>query len=312
MIYGQEIKTSIANAASRCEASCYIASAYCKAHAFEDIFINPSIRAKVKILFLRWQLSDLLSGASDLDVYPLAKKHGWEVFINPRLHAKVYRFDDDCFIGSANLTHSGLTGDINDINLEVVTKVETNDQIRDWFLQLINNSRNLDDELYNQIKSDYETYLEEYKNIESVQYSLRTQHLFNKNFTDNLFTHDFMWSETPQSLLSSNNEDERGVAHDILLLRLNYPISKQDLINAFHQTKAFHWILKILLDKREIYFGELTSLLHDTLQDDPGPYRKSVKILLNTLIKWMEYCSNDIFLIDQPHISTRIRLIENL
>ena len=308
MIFGHEIKASIADAASQCETTCYIAIAYCKKTAFEELFINPSIKAKVKLLFLRWQLSDLVSGASDLDVYPLAKKYGWTVYIHQKLHAKVYRFDNDCFVGSANLTNMGMIGEPLTSNIEALSKEKVDKDIDNWFLQLINNSRELDDELFYEISNDVEKYTDIIIELNNIKYSSYTQNLFNKDKIENLYTHDFFWIEHPDNLFSPSKNDNRNVEHDLQLLRLNPPISSQDVSNSFHQSKAFHWLLNILLKKKVIYFGELTALLHDELQDDPAPYRMTVKMLLNNLINWAGYYSQDLFIIDQPNISTRLKL----
>lgn len=308
MLFGQDIKSEVVISASQCSNTCYIATAYCKTTAFQELLINSSVNAKVKILLLRWDLNDLITGASDLDTYSLAKKHGWKVFINQKLHAKVYRFDNDCYIGSANLTNRGMIGEATLRNIEVLSKEDINNDIESWFLQLINASRELDDELYEQIVKDVEQY--DYESIPSldIHYSIETQNLLNKSKIEELFTLDFFWVEKPLDILSGSEEERRNIEHDLTLLRLEPPISEDGMSIAFHQSKAFHWLLNILLERKEVYFGELTSLLHDALHDDPAPYRKSVKILLNNLISWVELYSRDILEIDKPNVSTRIKL----
>ena len=78
----------------------------------------------------RWRLSDLLSGASDLDVYDLAQKFGFSLYVRHDLHAKYFAVDDECLVGSANVTLTAL-GWKDPANLELLTTVtRTSDRMR--------------------------------------------------------------------------------------------------------------------------------------------------------------------------------------
>lgn len=312
MIYGENIKLAINMAAANCNRGCYIASAYCKSQAFEELLLNASIKAKVKVLFVRWELRDLISGASDLEVYELAKQDGWRVYINQQLHAKVYRFDDACYIGSANLTNKGITGHTGIKNIETLSLENFNQDIENWFSQLTKTSIPLDDELYSSIKRDVRMYEEIDEPKPEYKYSLETINLLSNLSKQPLFTSDLFWVEDPELLIKLEIREERNVEHDLQLLRLYYPVNQDDVTLAFHRSKIFHWLLNILLTKEEIYFGELTSLLHNALMDDPIPYRHTIKGLLNNLINWIVYCSDDVINVDKPNHSTRLSLRKSL
>ena len=58
----------------------------------------------------------------------------------------------------------------------------------------------------------------------------------------------------------------------------------------------------------EIYFGELSSILHNTIVSDPKPYRKDVKLLLANLLSIVEELDMDELIIDRPSHSQRVRL----
>ena len=73
----------------------------------------------------------------------------------------------------------------------------------------------------------------------------------------------------------------------------------------FIDSKVFKW-LKSTIDK-EMYFAELTQLLHTAIIDDPKPYRKEVKELLNNLLNWIISLDIDEFIIDKPNHSVRIK-----
>ena len=57
----------------------------------------------------RWRPEEIAGGISDLEVFDLfsARKNA-ELFIQPLLHAKYFRFDANCLVGSANLTQRAL------------------------------------------------------------------------------------------------------------------------------------------------------------------------------------------------------------
>ena len=100
-----------------------------------------------------------------------------------------------------------------------------------------------------------------------------------KKMIDDFDDNDLKNNEIPEFLLRPFNEKIEG------LLVTDFPNiydSKLDLINS----KPYQWLYKILLDNKnnEIYFGELTSLLHNELIEDPIPYRSTIKSLLEDFL----------------------------
>ena len=72
---------------------------------------------------------------------------------------------------------------------------------------------------------------------------------------------------------------------------------------------AYLWLLNALNEHgKELYFGELSSLLHSALIEDPRPYRKDVKLLLSNLLSLIEALKMDEIIVDQPRHSQRVRL----
>ncbi len=58
----------------------------------------------------RWWPDEIASGVSDLEVWPLLQqRQNATLFLKQNLHAKYYRADQDCMIGSANLTQTALS-----------------------------------------------------------------------------------------------------------------------------------------------------------------------------------------------------------
>ena len=74
--------------------------------------------------------------------------------------------------------------------------------------------------------------------------------------------------------------------------------------------KIYKWILNELnkAENKELYFGTLSSLVHDALIDDPKPYRKSVKELQNNIYSYLEVIKDKEIFFDQPNHSVRMYL----
>ena len=67
--------------------------------------------------------------------------------------------------------------------------------------------------------------------------------------------------------------------------------SKEELVYLFRWSKAFLWLYNFVnnCECKTSYFGELTANLHNSLVNDPKPYRKEVKELLSNLLGWVEF-----------------------
>lgn len=57
------------------------------------------------------------------------------------------------------------------------------------------------------------------------------------------------------------------------------------------------------------YFGGVTAALHNTLVNDPKPYRKEVKDLLANTLGWIKALDINEIAIDTPNHSQRIRIV---
>jgi len=85
----------------------------------------------------RWLPEDIASGVCDLDILEQIAARDGELFVHPHLHAKYYRADDRCLVGSANLTKRGL-GWSSPSNVELLVEVPaTFEGLSEWEVALI-------------------------------------------------------------------------------------------------------------------------------------------------------------------------------
>jgi len=256
----------------------------------------------------RWNKGDLAQGSSDLECYSLAKANGWTFKVLQDLHAKVMLVDNDnLFIGSPNLTGRGMSL-VPVSNEELGIKVKALKEDLKIINQLVDDAAIVND---NMIKE-----LEEWqKNLPKIEKPSYPD--FPKNIKDKfdekynkLWVHNFPWV-TAAELLKASLVNE-NIKHDLELFglkkdNLEKKIIKKNLLNS----KIYFWLINQIKkqENQELYFGNLSSIIHNSLLDDPKPYRKNIKELQANLYSYIKYFLQDNIIIDVPYEkSERLRL----
>lgn len=297
LLFTQEIKQQLINELSTIENSIKIVSAFCKTHILQLIDDNlpPDIRDKQ--LLVRFKMEDIVSGVTDFSLYDYCIKHGWSVFLKFDLHAKTYIFDDiRGIVGSCNSTSRGL-GFSSSYNCEIASLVALSKEDIEKIQRLFNKSVKMNDEIYSQMK-------EELKDIDKSKKQLIS---WSKEIKDicipdisTLFTHQF-----PAKPFSENLND-----NDYVFLELPEIFNSEELIEYFKNSLPYLWLKDKLTNasRNQLYFGTLTEMLHNTLVNDPKPYRKDVKELLANLLDWIKKLHIDEIIIEQPNHSQLVTL----
>lgn len=236
IILSQEMEQLLKEELQKCTEEVNIVSAFCKVSTLEliDSFIKSNIRKRLLVRFLP---SDIVSGATDKEIYDYCLRNNWDLFIDNDMHAKTYIFDHiKCIIGSANATNKGL-GVANNSNKEASTFFTLDDDSYAKILSLYKDAIVLDEEIYNEIiKAKYDNII-----IKIKKFKLRGRKI------ECLMSEDF-----PTELT------------DIVEL---YNLKSYKWLVAFLKNK----------DSKESYFGEITKNIHDVFVKDPSPFRKDIK-----------------------------------
>src|SRR5687768_17288676 len=86
----------------------WIVAPFVKVDALARLLDSTRASAGLKLV-CRWRPADLISGASDLGVFDLLNDKGCELYVNPRVHMKLYVHESNIALSaSANLTLRGL------------------------------------------------------------------------------------------------------------------------------------------------------------------------------------------------------------
>jgi hypothetical protein len=105
----------------------------------------------------RWRLDEIAVGVSDIEVWNLFRNWSTRrLYLRYDLHAKLYRADKTCLIGSANLTMAALGWSAKP-NYELLVVSDFTDQIREFEAKLFASAIEVDDDLYKYTHSAVES-----------------------------------------------------------------------------------------------------------------------------------------------------------
>lgn len=156
-----------------------LCSAFLKKNVLEELEDVLNLANKVQV-YVRWQELDLLSKVSDLDIYEVCKKNGWELFYNKKLHAKFFLIDEkSMFLGSSNYTLSGTGRGNKNIEWNKSTQIDEYEAID--LKKSISLSIPVTDDLFRNLKDKIDQLEPLAKQIEEVQ-TTDTKPLYNFNF----------------------------------------------------------------------------------------------------------------------------------
>ena len=124
-----------------------------------------------------------------------------------------------------------------------------------------------------------------------------------------IWVKEFPWCG-PKYFLDNQTQINETIKHERELFEINTSnhIDEKTLEKKFSESRILKWVIEQIKKKenKSIYFGELTKLIHESLFDDPAPYRKKVKQLQNNLIEYIKYLNIKGFKFEKPNFSEKI------
>ena len=214
----------------------------------------------------------------------------------------------DLFIGSPNLTGHGMSL-IPVSNKEMGVKLDATSSDINIINNLIEESVVIDDNIFEELKT-WKDKLPEIKKQSFPSFPKIVNDKIRDNF-GKVWVHNFPWS-TIDDLLNIKDMNE-NIQHDLELFGLSKDnLNKDNLKNSFENSKIFNWLISKLKnsENQEIYFGSLSSVIHNSLLDDPKPYRQDVKKLQVNLYGYIKHFKPKNITIDVPKKrSERLKLI---
>ena len=288
----------------------YILSGYVKSNGMEWLKKTLNDRNTPCTIVAQWTPQNLIEGSCDLKSYEIAKENNWNFKILNNLHAKVALIDKSIlYIGSGNLTGRGMAL-LPISNRELGIAVKPTFQDTSIIHKLVDEAILVDDSMYKKI-SDWLSKQEKISKPKYNEFPSEIKNILKDNF-EKIWVSNFPWCSFDE--LQINNDQSEDLLnrqkHDFKLFGIeeyNY-----DLINTnIRDLHLYHWFVENLKKKEGnfLYFGELTKLIHNSLYDDPRPYRREIKDLQQNVYSFIENLNLKEFKITRPNYSQKITLI---
>lgn len=286
-------------------------------------FINTKLisellgnRNNVRII-TSWRKDHLVSGVSNLDLYKLVTENPtWELFVNDRLHAKVFTHEfEEMLYGSANITRAALGNDAKS-NYEFLDYGALSNEDQYSLKRIIDASTHVTAQVYEKYLNWFETLNKDYQLPEPD--SLFTEDADNRFFISQLpasVSPSRMWeilsgTSKPEESWSEGN----ALQHDLDLFangQKEFRNSAQyfDAIKAGVKMNVFVETFCEQITEEGMYFGRAKEWIQSNCEDDPVPYRKELTGYVQSLFEWLTELFPNRFEVDRPNFSHRIRRI---
>ena len=263
-----------------------------------------------------WHPNDLLTGSSELKLYPFCKERGITLYINNKIHLKVYSVNlTSAIIGSGNISQRGL---MPNGNYEAATFLESiSNEDRMYFEKIKKESLLITDNIYDELKEWYEnqspqkineTKLEDIVQISKKDYFLTSALPMTRNVDELIEGYIKINSGSEPS---ENPETTACVYHDLANYSIESGLSKEEFLKILKTQFFSHpFILKIdEFINPEAYFGRIKEWIHSNCTDVPLPRRWELTENVQTLYDWFEKLGDGKYVVDRPNHSQRITKI---
>ena len=249
------------------------------------------------LIITSWRKDHLISGVSNLELYPLCNKMGWKLAINDRIHAKIYSSNlDSCYITSANCTEKALY--CTEGNIECISYVDELDRnSRVELNKIILESIIVTDEIYDQFKFWLDKINQNQIECEGPPAVDSSFYINKLPATDN----PYLIIDRQRGCCFEDVDLVQRIDHDIALFdsHNSKEICISDLSKNFFNNRFIQEI-EGEITECGISFGKLSSLIHNLCVDVPSPYRRDVKTLTHNVMSWFCILNPDNYYIDVP------------
>jgi hypothetical protein len=293
-----------------------IFSPYIKATVLLELLDSPNLNCEQVIV--RWDPKDIAMGSSDLEVYKICKDRNITLFINNRIHLKLYTNDfKDALLGSSNISARAISEQNNHFNYEVSTYVESiSREDRLYLNRIIQESIFVTDEIYDVIKHQIPDITPE---IENINFEFPEASISSSDFLITklpmIHSPTLLWElysgmSAPESL-----EEENCLCHDLALYNISTTgMTKEEFIsNITINFLELPFVISFLkeIDKssstgrnggiREgLSFGAVRRWFSENTTTAPAPRPFDLTINVQILYTWIEFITSGKYSVTVP------------
>lgn len=256
--------------------------------------------SKKLAVITRWNAGDIISGASDLAIYPFLKSKGIRLYINKSIHLKLLLYSNNrALVSSGNITDHGLGfAQVPNVEAGLFSHVDFEDWKKIFFL--IEDSILVNDEMYLRAieyrdkHKDHAPIIPEFvisetdkiMQIKKKEFSLGA--LPASESPHSLFKHRMCACNTKIDI-----ETQSPYLHDMMVYNLSPTMDEAEFMNSLKNSfLAAPFVKKLVSYIKEnapLSFGAMTVWVHEHCSDVPLPYRYEIKKHIAILYDWLAF-----------------------
>lgn len=272
---------------------------FIKAFVIQELLAKIHANVSVNCV-TRWYPEEILMGVSDLEIWPLIQERpNTSLWLRADLHAKYYRADRECLIGSANLTAKAL-GWTSSPNLELLVQLKANNlTLIEFESNLLLNCIRVDDNIFEQMSSTVQLLKEQHLDMNNFfapetspltkYYPLVSNIIFLENWLPNL--------RNPEDLYlaySGHEENLTATSRDAAYQDLSaFSVVPNFSKKAFEACIATLLLQKPIIQKVDSFVAipQRFGAVRDLLNSLPCSYSPNFDAdrAWQTLIRWLLY-----------------------
>lgn len=265
---------------------------FVKLDALQALVDRTKVSDNLRVI-IRLKPEDLVSGASDLAVYPFLREQGIPVFYNHSIHLKLFVFESNrCLVTSGNITNRGLgLGGNGNVEAGAFVCLDSDDWKRIY--GLLSASRVLDDLLYERLRK-YVAETPAPAGLPKFEWPAEPPGRFTISSLPATETVEALSSAYfSRSLDSYSKEDVRRIAHDLAVFSIPSGLSRemfdQQLREGFCGSPFVSAFTAFLKAHGSLRFGAVNDWIHRMCEDVPLPYRWELKENTRILYNWLAH-----------------------
>lgn len=270
------------------------------------------------VVVTTWKPRDIQLGSSDLSLYPFCKERKIALYINEKIHLKVYSVGlESAVLATGNISNRGM---MSGGSYEAGTIIENLTNEDRWYFENIRReARLVDDTMYMELKEWSE------KNQIELPEQIQLDDIISKPRQDDFLISALPMTKNVDKLVSGyrrismgeepseNQETVACIFHDLANYGIKPGMSESEFIQVLSSRFFAHPFIKKIDEfiAPEAYFGSTKVWIQNNCTDVPIPSRRDLTENVQVLLEWFEKLGNGRYVIDRPRHSQRIRKIKS-
>ena len=277
---------------------------YIKTKILEKLI--SEIGKKITII-TSWHPNDLLTGSSELEIYNFCKENDITLYVNNKIHLKVYSNNlESAIISSGNISQNGLMPNGNYEIASLIEKISNEDRL--YFEKIRNEAILVTDEIHHQLKKWYDNQQKE------IPKEIRLEEIISITQKDNFLISALPMTKDVNLLVEGYEKITKGldpsddyeisacIFHDLANYGIEQGLTKDEFLKKLKIQFFTHPFIQKINEfiTPEAYFGRIKEWIQDNCTDVPVPSRRELTGNVQVLYEWFEQLGEGEYVIDVP------------